>query len=437
MQATLGTLLDRLQGFLGKAYLLAGFLPMVVFLTLNALLAAAVFPDATELLQDLTRLDAARNALAWLGLLLLAYVLGLLVWSLNPTIRQFLEGSYLPKPVRRWLTRSQQRELRALLERRRQFVRELFDFRRVTRGEEPWPDQLLAARKVGRERPVADISDGLRDESSRLQARRDRLDVPDFTAMERLFGLLKSELADKPADRIAKLDQLHQDFLELLDFAHQSVEVAFTGVELTSELGIRFPKNPASVGPTRLANQTEVQRDYGLRRYGLDIELYWLRLQKIARGDERFFPVLEDAKTQLDFSVTTVALLTLLTVVWVPLSLAYATTPRLFLLLAVLGPLSIWLFMQVVNQSYRAFAEAVRSAVDLYRFDLLLALHLPLPSDSAAEKAVWADLMERTVGETDKALLYLHPPPGEGKTEGKGKGEGEGDQAGEPDRAGR
>jgi hypothetical protein len=48
MQATLGTLLDRLQGFLGKAYFLAGFLPMVVFLTLNALLAAAVFPDAAR-----------------------------------------------------------------------------------------------------------------------------------------------------------------------------------------------------------------------------------------------------------------------------------------------------------------------------------------------------------------------------------------------------
>lgn len=31
---------------------------MVVFLTLNALLAAAVFPDAAARLQELTRLDA-------------------------------------------------------------------------------------------------------------------------------------------------------------------------------------------------------------------------------------------------------------------------------------------------------------------------------------------------------------------------------------------
>jgi hypothetical protein len=167
-----------------------------------------------------------------------------------------------------------------------------------------------------------------------------------------------------------------------------------------------------------------VQREYGLRRYGLDIELYWLRRQKLARADERYFPLLEDAKTQLDFSVTIIALLTVLTVAWVPLSLAFAATPRLFLLLAVTGPLSIWLFSHVVNQNYRAFAEAVRSAVDLYRFDLLVALHLPLPPDSAAEKKVWTDLMQRTVGETQAVLAYLHPAPGEGDGEPADKPDG-------------
>jgi hypothetical protein len=431
MQATLGTLLDRLQGFLGKAYFLAGFLPMMVFLTLNALLAAAVFPDAAERLRGVARLDAAGNALTWLGLLLLAYLLGLLVWSLNPTIRQCLEGQYLPKPVRRWLAGLQQRELKALLARRRPLMGEVFEFRWITTGDDTWPVQLVAARKQGAKRPVAEVSPGLRAASGRLQGRRDRLEEIGFEELKGLFELLRAELEAKPADKIPELDQLQREFRELLAFVHQSVEAAFA--ELTSEVGIRYPKNPAGVRPTRLANQAEVQREYGLRRYGLDIELYWLRLQKIARADERFLPVVEDAKTQLDFSVTTVALLTLLTVVWVPLSLVFAPTPGLFLLVSAVGPLSIWVFTHVVNQNYRAFAEAVRSAVDLYRFDLLGALHLPLPPDSTAEKQLWADLMKGTVGESDTALAYLHPPPGEGKGEGKG----EGDQAGEPDRAGR
>jgi hypothetical protein len=322
MQATLGTLLDRLQGFLGKAYFLAGFLPMVVFLTLNALLAAAVSSDAAERLRALTRLDAARNALAWLGLLLLGYVLGLLVWSLNPTIRQVLEGRYLPGPVRHWLAGVQQQELEALRERRRHWMGELFDFRRVTSGNESWPNQLRAAREAGRNRPVAEASEELKALSRELRGRRDRLETLDFATVERLFNLLKTELANRPADK--ELDQLHVDFLDLLNFAHQSVEAAFT--EVNSELAIRFPKN-TPVGPTRLANQAEVQREYGLRRYGLDIELYWLRLQKLARADERYFPLLEDAKTQLDFSVTIIALLIILTVAWVPLSLAFAATP--------------------------------------------------------------------------------------------------------------
>jgi hypothetical protein len=149
MQATLGTLLDRLQGFLGKAYFLAGFLPMVVFLTLNALLAAAVFPDAARRLEGLTRLDAAENALVWLGLLLVAYVLGLLVWSLNPTIRQCLEGRYLPGRLRRRLAGIRQRELEALRREHRQALEQAFDFRRVTMGTDPWQARLVAARTTG------------------------------------------------------------------------------------------------------------------------------------------------------------------------------------------------------------------------------------------------------------------------------------------------
>jgi hypothetical protein len=76
-----------------------------------------------------------------------------------------------------------------------------------------------------------------------------------------------------------------------------------------------------------------------------------------------------------------------------------------------------------VNQNYRAFAEAVRSAVDLYRFDLLVVLHLPLPPDSAVEKHVWTDLMQRTVGETQAILTYLHPA----------RDEGDGESANQPD----
>ena len=298
MQVMLGTLLDRLQGFLGKAYFLAGFLPMVVFLTLNALLAAAVFPDAAARLQELTRLDAG-NLLTWLGLLLLAYVLGLLVWSLNPTIRRFLEGGHLPRWVRRHLVRLHERELIALLGQRRQLIVALFDLRQVTQGPDRWAAQLVAARRKGKERPAKDVSSELKVASRELQRRRDRLEVLGLADLRPLFELLKDELAANPADQVRELDQMQVDFVELLEFVHQSAEAAYT--ELNSELGIRFPKNVARVGPTRLANQAEVQREYGLRRYGLDIELYWLRLQKIARGDDRFFPLLEDAKTQLDF----------------------------------------------------------------------------------------------------------------------------------------
>jgi hypothetical protein len=224
-------------------------------------------------------------------------VLGLLVWSLNPTIRQCLEGRYLPGRLRRRLAGIRQRELEALRREHRQALEQAFDFRRVTMGTDPWQARLVAARTTGRERPVTPVSPPLQALSAELRGRRERLEALDFATMERLFELLEAELGGKPADQIAELDQLQQDFLELLDFARQSVEAVL--LERGSELGIRFPKS-TPVGPTRLANQAQVQREYGLRRYGLDMELYWLRLQKVARGDERFFSILEDAKTQLD-----------------------------------------------------------------------------------------------------------------------------------------
>jgi hypothetical protein len=425
MQATLGTLLDRLQGFFGKAFFLAGFLPMVVFLTLNALLTAAVFPDVGEDLQRLLTLGEPKNVLNWLGLILLAYILGLMVWSLNPTMRQFLEGRYLPTLVRKRLIGVQQKQLHALLEQRRSRVEEIFDFRRVSSGDDAWTIQLRNARKAGENHDPAEVSEAVRDASRDLQERRNKLDVIEFAAMENLFKLLKSELTEKPADKIPALDMLHQDFRELQAFARQTAEARLT--RTNSELGIRFPQDAGNLGPTRLANQAEVQREYGLRRYGLDIELYWLRLQKIARGDDHFFPVLEDAKTQLDFSVSAVALLGLLTVAWILLSLIFSTTLTLFLLLAVIGPLSTWLFSHVVVQNYRGFAEAVRSAVDLYRFDLLTTLHVPLPPDSRKEKQVWMLLMESAVGDTDHVLSYVHDVPDQHQ----------GNQADQPDGTGR
>lgn len=63
---------------------------------------------------------------------------------------------------------------------------------------------------------------------------------------------------------------------------------------------------------------------------------------------------------------------------------------------------------QATMQNYRAFTEAVRSAVDLHRFNLLQALHIALPKDSTIEKRIWEQIMSPA---STSPISYVQPPP--------------------------
>jgi hypothetical protein len=40
-----------------------------------------------------------------------------------------------------------------------------------------------------------------------------------------------------------------------------------------------------------MANLTGVHREYGLQRYGMDIEVFWLRILKFVKADAQFYPI--------------------------------------------------------------------------------------------------------------------------------------------------
>ena len=55
MLTSFGSVMDRLQGLLSRAYLLAGFFPAVVFFSLNLGLLYAVFPASRPAILVLPR----------------------------------------------------------------------------------------------------------------------------------------------------------------------------------------------------------------------------------------------------------------------------------------------------------------------------------------------------------------------------------------------
>jgi hypothetical protein len=128
---------------------------------------------------------------------------------------------------------------------------------------------------------------------------------------------------------------------------------------------------------------------------------------KLARADKEFYPLLDDAKTQLDFAVVVTVLLGLTVLIWLPLSLLFAPTVWPYVLVTVICLPAVPIFYRIVLQAYVTYAEIVRAAVDLYRFDMLKALHIPLPKDLTAEKETWLKLGRLAAGGRVE-LKYKH-----------------------------
>jgi hypothetical protein len=128
----------------------------------------------------------------------------------------------------------------------------------------------------------------------------------------------------------------------------------------------------------------------------LELEVFWSRLQKIVQSDPKFYAVLQDAKTQLDFAVSFwwwSAASSLSWLIWLAFN-AYSFAP--FIVVATVGPFLAWLSYKIAILNYSALAELLRSALDLFRFDLLTALHIPLPSGAEDESKLWESLTKRT-----------------------------------------
>lgn len=420
MEATLGTLVDRLQGFFGKSYFLVGFLPTLVFLALDVLLTLAFFPPSRgpvgNFFEDLGGTEQFAISAV---ILLFIFVFGMVILSLTPWMRQLMEGYHLPRRLRSWLESKQLEAHESLREGIEALVKDLVRYR-LAMKQDNWVKSLASARREGDAKKPAEgeISVTLSNRYEKLRRLRRRYQHIPYSEMELLFGDLVAELKSKPAKSLRSLDEIHVAFVGLLKYAHQQIETSEQ--KLRTELDLRFPRNTYQLGPTRLANIAEVHREYGLQRYGMDTELFWLRTLKIARGDSGFYPVIEDAKIQLDFAVAATALLGLHAFLWPTgflTALLWMRTPTLvpYLVLALITVLSLVamrIFYEMVLQTYRTFSEAVRSAIDLYRFDLLRALHVALPNTPRQEKELWEHLSTWTVREDDAPQIqYQHEPP--------------------------
>jgi hypothetical protein len=189
-----------------------------------------------------------------------------------------------------------------------------------------------------------------------------------------------------------------------------------------------YPPEPGIL-PMMLGNILRAAEDRAGRRYGLDAVIAWPRLypllsDKVAAG-------LRDLRDQLDLVARFCVVFAIATAV----SAGFLATHGWWLAVALVPLAGALLSYRAALAAAAAYGQAVEAAVDLHRFDLLTALHLPLPADLPGEVAANQDLTRflRQPAEYLFALsqgrgpnlTYRHPaaagggPPSEGSQAGQ------------------
>jgi hypothetical protein len=248
------------------------------------------------------------------------------------------------------------------------------------------------------------------DELNRILALNGQA-CPNPRQIEKAVKQLCAELkrSDK---RISPLAEDRDSLIELFDYAERAwnpLEIRYFN-ESQSRFGAGY------VAPTSMGNVAESMQNRALSRYNLDLEMFWSRLQVVIQGqqDKGFFTSLQDAKTQLDFLVACCWLSGLTWFAWALVMLIMGDNMSGFLLAALVGPAVSYFFYALAIAAYQTMADLINSGVDLYRFSLLQALHVPLPKGIHQERILWQTLRDFSSFGQDVELSYNQDSKGAG-----------------------
>ncbi len=325
----MGNLSDFVEGIvshLGRSFLLAGFIPMLVFVAINQYVFFAMPARAPEgsagVIMTAWNLFPAVTT-PWLGLfsgenlttIVLALALSFVVVPLNAFVIKFFEG-LLPG-------------MKAVL----------FPFYMV---------------QLGRYRR---LYAGIADKRTTHQ-----------------------ELSAE-AEESGKHDKAQEEALVVaLDDLHSSKE--------QKEPAQSLPYDRRRLAPTRFGNAWAVMEEYPYARYGIDSMVFWPYVRTImANHDEKLLAAIDGQKLLIDTVITFALALGVLTVE--ALVLAVLRLDPALLVLAVVLALLFWAFYQAGVSYTRSMGMMVGQAFDLYRYQVLDAFGVARPADLDAEYWVW------------------------------------------------
>jgi len=394
----LGTLLDKLQSLFSKNVFI-GSIPLFAFLFANSLMTYRVSSRFQKWSNHyFLSQDATRQALLSFSLLLIVLILSYVLSTLSVVMREVLEGKHLFG----WLANILSQRYRDRLIKVEKDVRERGNkYLSIRKNQQLWAEQIKAAYQHGKTlQTCAYVTSA--DIAALVDRRRSNLKITIELLrpqVKHVINGLQNNSPELPSGTVAELaasqalDDDQGTVVELIRYVAEKALAEYT----TSLTELQFDYAGKEVAPTKMGNISRIAPHYAAARYSMNLDILWTRLQKVVASDANFYSGLQDAKMQVDFLVALVWYSMLFTLTWVVLLPLLGEGKNIFRLIAVFGPLASYAWYRIALQNYRAFADVLCATVDLFRLDLLKALHLPLPVNAEQELLVWESLEQRLV----------------------------------------
>jgi hypothetical protein len=411
----LSGLLDTIKGqFTSKSYWLGSMIPLLLFLFANGVMINRHSTHATAVAAWLTRVeDLKTTALQYSLLLGLVLAVAYLLSMMSSALLELLEGKHVG-PLRGLLYAEQWRRLANL---DRAYRTSIDEIAAVESARAKWEARLSAARKLGAGKPAMPVITWNVPVRPHVYA---RVRVAQIRFLRRHGYRIPADVLGKAIARVAEQLELHDAAGKMnrtLDAAQKDLVAAiqyaidrgqFERIRLLNERTFNFPGTRASapdaedapatnsvLAPTRMGNIGRTMRSYALVTYQLDLDIFWTRLLGVLQKEGgEFLKSLQDTKAQVDCAVTLVWLSAAFTVSWV-LALLYVfpdATEREFQVVGLAGTLVTVGCYWLACQSYRAFADVLRSSIDLFRHKVLETLRLTPPYGLDEERELWRQL---------------------------------------------
>lgn len=396
------TVLGNLTSLLPKNLVFGSFVPVVIFGFLNGALlyfSSAAFRDVAG------PAFSAAPVLATTVLFVAAVVVAYVFSSLQNVMRLTLEGAYTPG----WMA-AEPRAREAARKKR------LTDARDVSREDARALADANANAMHTQMRDAVDAQ-GPRKPGYEADQQPLRAAIAEFAArVSRWAPVHADELQDavtKMAGALGTYDPAGQAIAadrkalaDVIQFARQEApdRARACFAQRETDFGNDLPSS------TRLGNIAGSLASYTLDRYNFDIDTFWSRLQLVLQAkDAGSYGALIDAKTQLDFLVSCWWFTVATAFTW---SLLFAFVGDAWLAAIVTAPIGAAVaaaIYRLAATAYASYADVVRACVDLNRFALLRAMHVPLPAGIREERALWPALTRITsFGSQIVEMNYQH-----------------------------